>query len=110
MIGEKIKKLRIEHNLTQIELAEKIESQQPQVNRWESGKKFPSLPMLIKISKLFNISLDTLVMDEKDLQTLKIKDKTLLSKIKEIENLNENEKEIVINMIHTLSAKKASNA
>jgi len=107
MIGEKIKQLRLEHNLTQIELAEKIESQQPQVNRWESGKKLPSLLMLIKISRLFNVSLDTLVMDEKDLKTLKIKDKTLLSKLKEIENLTENEKEIVINMIHTLATKKS---
>lgn len=104
-IGQRIKTLRKEHHLTQLELAKKIKSQQPQVNKWEAGIKTPSLPMLKKIAHLFNISLDTLVMDDKDLDILKVKDKSLLNKLKNIDKLNEHDKQIVINLIDTLIKK-----
>ena len=104
-IGEKIKALRLQHNLTQSQLAEKIGADQPLLARWENGKKIPSLPTLIKIAKNFNISLDTLAFNDRDLQTLISKDKTLISKLKNFEKLSEQDKQTVANLIDSLAAK-----
>ena len=106
MIADKIKSLRKLQNITQMDLAKKLKVSQPVLNRWETGVRNPSLKTLKKISEIFSISLDTLAFEKNELGKLKLKDKTLLSKLKDIEKLNENEKEMVINLIQTLAQKK----
>jgi transcriptional regulator with XRE-family HTH domain len=106
MLGEKIKILRKEHDMTQTDLAKKLGIKQPSLNAWEKNKKNPTIPMLKKLSEIFAISIDTLLFDQKDVEILTIKDKALLTKFKEIDKLTENEKEIIINMINTLAQKK----
>jgi transcriptional regulator with XRE-family HTH domain len=102
MIGEKIKTLRKEHNLTQVELAKKLGVDQPLLHRWENGGRNPSLKTIKKISKIFTVSIDTLVFDEKDIKHLTENDKPLLEKLKNFEKLKINEQEMIINMINTL--------
>jgi transcriptional regulator with XRE-family HTH domain len=107
MIGSKIKTLRKKHNWTQWELAQKIGIDQPHIHRWETGKKSLSLAMLKKISKVFDVSLDALVFEEKDLNAIGIKDKAMISKLKNIAKLNEHDKEMVVNLINSLAEKNA---
>ena len=104
-IGQKIKALRKEHGLTQIQLAKKIGIDQPHLARWESGGSFPSLFLLKKVTMLFDVSLDLLVLDSRDFQTLKMKDRSLLSKLKNMEIMTERDKETVIKLIESLSKK-----
>lgn len=104
MLGEKIKTLRKQNKLTQIQLANKLGIKQPSLNNWESGKINPSLKMLKKLSSIFDVAIDTLVFDEKDIKNLK--DKNIISQISGFSNLDDESKQTILNMINVLSKKK----
>ena len=53
-LGKKIKLARVESDLTQTELAEKIDAKQKSISRYESGITMPSIETLIKIAKVLN--------------------------------------------------------
>ncbi len=59
--GELIYKLRKEMNLTQKELADKINISDKAISRWETGKNFPTIEMLYTISKFFKIPFQDLL-------------------------------------------------
>lgn len=50
-LGKKIKLARIELDLNQTELAEKINAKQKSISRYETGVSMPSIATLIKIAK-----------------------------------------------------------
>ena len=50
-LGKKIKLARVEAELTQGELAEKIKAKQKSISRYENGLALPSLETLEKIAK-----------------------------------------------------------
>ena len=53
--------LRKKNNLTQDELAEKLYITRQAVSRWESGETTPNIETLKLLSKLFNVSINTLL-------------------------------------------------
>ncbi len=53
--------LRKKHGLTQEELAEKVHVTRQAVSRWESGETVPSTDTLKLLSRLFNVSINTLL-------------------------------------------------
>jgi transcriptional regulator with XRE-family HTH domain len=108
-IGGKIKALRKECGWTQEELAKKINVLQQHVNRWETEKVYPSVDAIKKLARLFNVSVDTLIMDEKDIATLNNREKTLLGKIKGFEKLELKEQEMIANLINTLLKSQTKN-
>lgn len=63
---EKLKMLRKESNLTQEELAEKLCVSRQAITKWENGDGLPDIDNLKEISKLFNVSIDELVKEEKE--------------------------------------------
>lgn len=60
----KIKVLRAEYELTQEQLAEKVDVSRQTINAIEKGKFDPSLPLAFKISKLFNLSIEEIFQNE----------------------------------------------
>ena len=60
VIGNFIKELRLSHNLTQDELAEKIFVTRKAVSKWETGKAVPSLDTIKDLDKLFGITFEEL--------------------------------------------------
>ena len=60
IIGENLKKLRIEKGLNQNELAEILHITQASLSAYETKTKLPSLDVLFKISDYFSVSLDWL--------------------------------------------------
>lgn len=68
MFAERLKELRKEAHLTQIELAKRLGIGQSSYADWERGKKNPTQENLIKIAQFFNVPLDYLVgnSDKKD--------------------------------------------
>ncbi len=60
----KIKVLRAEHELTQADLAEKVDVSRQTINAIEKGKFDPSLPLAFKISKLFNKRIEDIFENE----------------------------------------------
>lgn len=63
-IGEKITKLRKDNNVTQEQFAELLKVSRQSVSKWELNQVYPDTDKLIRISKLFNCSLDYLLKDE----------------------------------------------
>jgi len=51
-LGKKIKLARVELDLTQAELAEKIGAKQKSISRYESCLSMPSIETLVKIAKV----------------------------------------------------------
>lgn len=62
--GDKLQKLRTEHNMTQEQMAEQLFVSRTAVSKWETGKGMPNLESLQAIAKLFHITLDELLSTE----------------------------------------------
>ena len=58
---EQISKLRKRNNMNQTELAEKMNVRQYVVSSWETGRSEPSIEQLIKLSDIFDVSIDYLL-------------------------------------------------
>lgn len=63
-LGEKIYKLRTDKNLSQGDLAEKLEVSRQSVSKWENGAAIPDLDKIIKLAEVFEITIDDLVKGE----------------------------------------------
>ena len=57
-IGERLKKLRIERNLTQYELEELTGIKRSTIALYESGIRKPPIDKLIQLAFLYNVTLD----------------------------------------------------
>lgn len=59
--GEKLKKLRISQKLTQQQLADRIGVAKSVVSYYESGDRYPSYDVLVKIARIFHTTTDYLL-------------------------------------------------
>ncbi|QRN85745.1 helix-turn-helix domain-containing protein [Clostridia bacterium] len=60
-IGNVIKTLRIEHNLTQKQLADKLGISDKAVSKWERGLGAPELSLIGELSELLGVNIDNLL-------------------------------------------------
>ena len=67
-LGEKLSFLRKQRGMTQMELAEKLDISRQAVSRWERGTAEPSTENLVSIGKLFDVTVDTLINEDIQLQ------------------------------------------
>lgn len=56
MIGDKIKKLRKDSNMTQLELSEKLSVTRTVISNWEANINKPNIDLVADMCKIFNIS------------------------------------------------------
>ena len=63
-LGETIYRLRTEKNLSQGDLAEKLGISRQSISKWENNSAIPDLEKIIKLSEIFEVSLDELVKGE----------------------------------------------
>lgn len=61
MLNERIKQLRTERGLSQVDLAEKLGVSKQSVSNWENDNIQPSIEMLLKISRIFSVTTDYLL-------------------------------------------------
>lgn len=90
MIAEKIKKLRLNENLTQKQLAEKIQSTSKNIWAYENEIATPPADILLRLANFFDVSVDYLLGREDDLGNVKKQDV-----------LSEEDKDI-LNQLHAL--------
>lgn len=62
-LGEKLTKLRRENNYTQEQLADILDVSRQAISKWESNITYPETDKLIRMSELFDCSLDYLLKD-----------------------------------------------
>lgn len=63
-IGEKISRMRKEYNYTQEQLADILGVSRQSVSKWESDIAYPETEKLIELGRLFECSMDYLLMDD----------------------------------------------
>lgn len=56
-----LKKKRIENNLSQENLAERLNISRQSISKWENEKGYPNIETLLEISEIFNITVDELL-------------------------------------------------
>ena len=57
-LGTNISRLRAEHRLSQGDLAEALGVSRQSVSKWETDASVPDLDRLVKLSRLFGVTLD----------------------------------------------------
>lgn len=70
-MGNRIKELRKKLNLSQTQLAKKMNTTQANISSWEKNKWQPDNEALIKLSNIFECSIDYLLCKSNDLITEK---------------------------------------
>ena len=92
-MGEKLKSLRIEKNLTQKQVADRIGLAISAVSSYESGTRYPSYDVLVKLARIFHVSTDYLlgITDTRNI---------------DVTGLNDNEIELVSQLVDMLRNKK----
>ena len=60
-MGEKLKSLRIEKKLTQKQVADRIGLAISAVSSYESGTRYPSYDVLVKLARIFHVSTNYLL-------------------------------------------------
>ena len=63
-LGQRIYELRTQKNLSQGDLAEALDVSRQSISKWETGSSVPELDKLIKLSQLFGVTLDELILDK----------------------------------------------
>ena len=92
-MGEKLKSLRIEKKLTQKQVADRIGLAISAVSSYESGTRYPSYDVLVKLARIFHVSTDYLlgITDTRNI---------------DVTGLNDNEIELVLQLVDMLRNKK----
>ena len=67
-LGETISKLRKQKNMTQSELAQKLNVTDKAVSKWERNVSCPDVYTITKIAEIFNVSVDELMSAQKSSQ------------------------------------------
>lgn len=74
IIAKNLTFLRKKNKFTQASLAEKLNYSDKAISKWEKGESLPPIEVLYKISKLYGVSLDFIVGEEKYPQVIKTVD------------------------------------
>ncbi|MBQ3141268.1 MAG: helix-turn-helix transcriptional regulator [Clostridia bacterium] len=69
-IGLFLKQLRKEKNLTQEDLAERLNVSNRTVSRWETGSNMPDIGMLVTIAEFYSVSIPEIISGERKSETM----------------------------------------
>ena len=97
MLGDRIKTLRTARNLSQVELARKLNVSKQSVSNWENNNILPSVDIVKKLALFFSCSTDYLLEMEQDRIMVEFTDLTPEQKA---------HIQLIINDMRTLNTKK----
>ena len=83
IVSKYLQLLRKKHNFTQDELAKRLDISRQAVSKWETGATVPDLEVLLKISKLYGLTINEIL--EPSIQAKRISDFEQISIIPENE-------------------------
>ncbi|HDR4372895.1 MULTISPECIES: helix-turn-helix domain-containing protein [Bacillus] len=79
IFSERLKEERGKRNWSQNDLAEKLHVSRQSVSKWETGKNYPSIEIIIHLSDLFGITIDELLRSDEELTQKIIEDSKQLA-------------------------------
>ena len=82
-LGEKIKELRAEKNMTQKSLADQLNVTAQAVSRWESNDVEPSINTLKQMATIFEVSVDELLSQDTEPKIVEVEKEKIVEKVVE---------------------------
>lgn len=102
-LGDKIKLIRYKHDMSQDELAKVLDINRNYLSRIETNKSYPTMDVLIKLAKYFNISIDNLL----DISFDKVDSKSKREKIDKINksclNLSSGDLDFILRLLSLMN-------
>ena len=68
--GNQIKQIRREKNITQEQMAQSLNITRQAVSNWENKRNLPDIEILIKIAKVYGVSLDKLILGDDNMNNM----------------------------------------
>jgi len=98
-IGSRIKALRQARNVTQVELARMIGSQQTSLSQIERGIRGVGVGQILKLSQALKVTPDKLIGTQKPIAPSRPQNDRLLKRVRHIEKLPAEHQEAVVRML-----------
>ncbi len=95
----KLKELRKSRGWSQGQLAKKIDADLQRISKYERGVIWPTMELMVKIAKVFEVSIDFLIRDDQNTAVTKIKNQKLLHQLESINNLPKEDQETVVSFL-----------
>ena len=108
-LGNNLKKYREQKKLSQRKLAKKIGIHHVNYYRYEKDKILPSAEIIKKLSLVLEISIDDLILTEKEKNNLRTSNKELLERLDKIDQLSKKNRDSIIYMLDALLNKREIN-
>ncbi len=83
-LGQKLKKLRMDKNLTQKDLADQLHVTFQTISKWENDENEPDIATLKELAKLYECSIDYLLSEEDEQPVEEVKEETQQEPIQEV--------------------------
>ena len=98
-IGSKIAYLRKKINISQAELSERVGASRTIIGNYERNLNVPSLEMIVKLAKVFDVTTNYLINDN----NYSSYDKEIIKRIEAIENMDEDTKDKLYFLIDSIT-------
>jgi len=95
----KLKSLRKKRGWSQGQLAQKIGADLQRISKYERGIIWPTMELTVRMAKVFDVSVDFLIRDDKETAVAKIKNQKLLRQLEAVNDLPEDDQEMVISFL-----------
>jgi transcriptional regulator with XRE-family HTH domain len=105
-LGEKLKLLRKEKGWSQDELAYHAQIDGRQVSRYENDRVMPSIEVILKIAKAYEMSLDYLLLDDAPRRALRAPSGKLAERVFALGTLSEEDERSIVNLLDALAARQ----
>lgn len=105
LFGEKLRELRQELHLTQAQLSEKLGLELQQVSRYETGRVAPSVEVIAKLARIFNVSTDFLLLDDAPRTTLRVTTTPVIERLQQAGHMNPEEERALLLFVEAIEAK-----
>lgn len=95
----KLKELRKSRGWSQGQLAKKIDADLQRISKYERGVIWPTMELMVKLAKVFDVSIDFLIRNDQNTAVTKIRNQKLLNQLEAINNLPQEDQETVVSFL-----------
>lgn len=95
----KLRGLRKSQGWSQGRLAQKIGADLQRISKYERGVIWPTMELMVRIAKVFDVTVDFLIRDDTKAAVGKIKNQDLLNQLEQINDLPEEDQKAVVSFL-----------
>lgn len=96
---KRLRELRTKRGWSQGQLGKMIGADLQRISKYERGVMWPTMELMVRLAKVFDVSVDYLVREEKNIAINKIQNQELLLKIEEINGLPDEDQHTIISFL-----------